>query len=224
MEIVSRTLQPYKELVANLAGALTILQFFAGIVVCRDIHKNGSTKGFSPMPFIGGVAIGILFLQYGVILEDRIMILVNLVAIFLNLLYTVFFYVKSEDKKNEVLKPIAYAVALDAVLLGYARSDTPDNVEFSFGFILTALMLFLMGMPLLDVKEIIKRKDASSIPFPMTFMGTIVTFFWLLYGVILQNNFMIVQNAIGVFLCSFQLVLIVIYRPRTRAVRSKKQQ
>lgn len=36
-------------------------------------------------------------------------------------------------------------------------------------------------------------KDASSIPFPMTFMATIVTFLWLLYGIILDNSFMVVS-------------------------------
>lgn len=43
-------------------------------------------------------------------------------------------------------------------------------------------------------KSIIAKKDASSIPFPITLMAAIVTFLWFIYGIILQNNFMIVSD------------------------------
>lgn len=40
---------------------------------------------------------------------------------------------------------------------------------------------------------IVEKQDASSIPFPMTFMGAVVSFLWLLYGIILLNYFMVVR-------------------------------
>lgn len=57
MEALSQSLQPYKELVGEVASYVTIAQFFSGVFVCRDIYKKGTSKGVSPMPFIGGVTM-----------------------------------------------------------------------------------------------------------------------------------------------------------------------
>jgi solute carrier family 50 protein (sugar transporter) len=69
----------------------------------------------------------------------------------------------------------------------------------------------------------IQNKDASQIPFVLTLMGTLVTFAWLLYAIILMNNFMIVQNVIGFILCFVQLILIFKYPGKpTEATKKKK--
>ncbi|ERL94201.1 hypothetical protein D910_11482 [Dendroctonus ponderosae] len=193
MEALSQSLQPYKELVGSVASYVTIAQFFSGAFVCKDIYKKGSTQGCSPMPFIGGVTIAILMLKYGLLVNDSAMITVNVAAIFLNSIYSLFFYKYAADKYEEVLKPVAYGVATLAVFLGYAQLENPENLEYRFGLVLTLLMLALIGAPLLDVKNMIANQDASSIPLPITLMGAIVTFLWLIYGIILLNVFMIVR-------------------------------
>lgn len=39
----------------------------------------------------------------------------------------------------------------------------------------------------------IRKQDASVIPFPIVLSGSVVSFLWFLYGVILLNDFMIVS-------------------------------
>lgn len=211
MEGLSQVLMPYKDLVGQVASLVTIGQFFSGVFICKDIYQKKSTQGISSLAFIGGIAIGILMLEYGLILSDPAILQVNVVAIALNAIYILFYYQYSQDKYEEVLKPIGYSVALVAVLLGYSQVESPENLEFRYGMIVTVLLLALIGSPLAGLKEILAKKDASSIPFPMTFMASIVSFLWFLYGVILNNYFMIVQNIIGFALASVQLVLIFLY-------------
>lgn len=79
------------------------------------------------------------------------MIKVNIAAIFLNIVYSLFFYQFAEDKVVEVLKPLSFAFAIVAVILGYAGFENPDNLEYRFGFILTLLSLALLGAPLKDL-------------------------------------------------------------------------
>ncbi|XP_050304637.1 sugar transporter SWEET1 [Anthonomus grandis grandis] len=211
MEGLSQTLQPYKSLVAELATWVTIVQFFSGSLICKDIYKKGTTRGFNANLFIGGATIGLLNLKFGYLLKDEAMIKVNIAAVILNFLYLMVYYKYAENKSNEVLKPVGYAVAFLAILLGYSEIEQTEMIEFRFGMILTILSLILLGFPLLDVKEIITKKDASSIPFPITFMGSIVTLLWLIYGIILQNYFIIFQNVVGCTLCVLQLILIFLY-------------
>ncbi|KAJ8979505.1 hypothetical protein NQ317_015683 [Molorchus minor] len=222
MEALSNALQPHKDMVGQVASVVTIAQFFSGAFVCKDIHKKGTTKGTAATPFIGGVVIGLLMLRLGLLMNDAAMIQVNVAAVFLNILYTAFYYVYSSDKYEEVLKPLGIGSTIAAVILGYAQLENPENLEFRYGLITTVLMLLLLGAPFIrsassvpicayDFKEIIDKKDASSIPFPLTFMGTIVTFLWLIYGIILLNYFMIFQNVIAFILCLIQLVLLILY-------------
>lgn len=94
---------------------------------------------------------GTLTLQYGLLLDDTAMLVVNIVAIVLNALYTLFYYKYSGDKYEEVLKPLSIGVGVVAIFLGYAQFENPDNLEFRYGLILTILMLLLLGSPLLDM-------------------------------------------------------------------------
>lgn len=56
MELLSQlsdTLQPYKEIVANSATAVTIAQLLTPILLLNDIRKAKTTAGFSILPFLG---------------------------------------------------------------------------------------------------------------------------------------------------------------------------
>lgn len=87
------------------------------------------------------------------------MLQVNTFAIGLNILYSIFYYMYSRDKWNEVLKPMAIGIALDALLWGYCEWENPDLVETRYGFIVTVLMLLLLGSPLANTV----RKNQNSI-------------------------------------------------------------
>lgn len=220
MEFLHDKLQPYKELVGSAASIVTIAQFFSGAFVCRDIYQQKSTRGIDSTPFIGGTCIGLLMLKYAALLQDPAMLQVNIAAMFLNIIYIGFFYVYAVDRKAELYKPASYATVFVAIILGYAELESPELLEFRYGLLVTVLMLALVGSPLKDVKEIIRKKDSSSILFPLTFMGTIVSFLWLLYGIILDNVFMVFQNAVGFTLCAVQLYLVYLYpSPQTKKSR-----
>lgn len=94
---------------------------------------------------------GTLTLKYGMLLNDTAMLVVNIVAITLNTIYTIFFYQYARDKYEEVLKPLGIGTALIAVFLGYAQIESAQNIEYRYGLILTILMLLLLGAPLLDI-------------------------------------------------------------------------
>ncbi|XP_022917999.1 sugar transporter SWEET1 [Onthophagus taurus] len=207
METLSRTLRPYKLTVGNVAGIVTTIQFFSGSVICFDIFKKKTTQGVSSMPFIGGTVIGILVLKYAIMLNDQAMYQVNMAAIILNVMYLIFYLVYSKHRYEEVYRPSARGFALVSALFLYIKWEDATKIEFRYGLIVTVLMLLLMGSPLMEIKDIIRKKDASCIPFPITFMAFFVSILWLLYGIILMNDFMIIQNTIGTLLCVTQLYL-----------------
>lgn len=94
---------------------------------------------------------GILVLKFAILLNDPNMFNVNVAAILLNSLYLGFYLTYALDKYQEVIVPALKGSALIAILLTYVAYENPDLVEFRYSFIVTALMLLLMGSPLAEV-------------------------------------------------------------------------
>lgn len=57
-------------------------------------------------------------------------------------------------------------------------------------------------------RKIIETKNTDILPFPIIFMGTIVTFLWLLYGLIINNVFIIVSKLSVFFIFSNKLFIL----------------
>uniref|UniRef100_A0A8D9FC46 Sugar transporter SWEET1 n=1 Tax=Cacopsylla melanoneura TaxID=428564 RepID=A0A8D9FC46_9HEMI len=124
-----------------------------------------------------------------------------------------------EKKKNLHLQ-VAKAAGFVSIILGYAYVEASENLEHRFGLIVTVFMFALLSAPLLGIKEIVKKEDASSLPFPMILSGTVVTFLWFLYGFIIQNLFIQFQNIAAFTLCSTQLTLCILF-PGSKTKKKK---
>lgn len=68
----------------------------------------------------------------------------------------------------------------------------------------------------------ISAKSTESLPFPLIFMGFVVSLAWLIYGVILNSVFVVFQNLFAVLLSGFQLSFFAIY-PSKKVVKETKK-
>ncbi|XP_003394496.1 sugar transporter SWEET1-like [Bombus affinis] len=214
-------LEDYKELVASCASICTMAQMLAGTLICKDIYQKGSSKGFDPMPFLGGIGMCILMLQYAWIVRDPAMINVNVFGLLTNTAYMAVYYYYSPHTKD-TLALIGKIAVVVAAFLVYAQVEDPEKLEFRFGSIVTGLFFLLIASPLLHIREIIKTKNTDILPFPLIFMGTIVISLWLLYGIIINNVFIIFQNSVGFVLSVAQLSLFVIYPSKSKGKASSQ--
>ncbi|XP_025996653.1 sugar transporter SWEET1 [Solenopsis invicta] len=203
-------LEDYKEIVGLCAMYTTMAQMLSGTLICRNIIVKGSAKGVDPMPFLGGIGLSILMLQYAWMLGDSNMINVNVFGLLTNMIYMIIYYYYAPNTK-EVLKLIYKVTIFVVIFLVYAQIEHPANVEFRFGIVVTILLFLLIAAPLVHLKQVIKTKNTEILPFPLIFMGTLVTFQWLLYGFIIDNVFIIFQNAVGFTLSIAQLSLFLIF-------------
>ncbi|KAI5646142.1 sugar efflux transporter for intercellular exchange domain-containing protein [Phthorimaea operculella] len=163
---------------------------FSGSFMCYDIYKQGSTKGVGIMPFVGGFIMSVINLKYGYILRDHTIVQVNFVGLALNLIYLMIYF-QYATEKFKVWLQMGAGIAFSAAMIAYAQYEDPKLVESRFGTMITAFMFYLIASPLFGLNDIIKNKSTEGLPFPIIFSGTIVTFMWLLYGIILKNNFLI---------------------------------
>ncbi|CAG9783438.1 unnamed protein product [Diatraea saccharalis] len=221
MEALADILQPFKALIGSITSFVTIAQMFSGSFLCWDIYKQGSTRGVGIMPFLGGLVMCILNLKFGYILRDNNIIQVNFAGLALNIVYLLIFF-NYTSHKVKTWAQIGLAGAVSAALIAYANAEDPKLVETRFGTIITAFMFYLIASPLFDLREIIKNKSTEGMPFPIIVSGTVVTFMWLLYGIVLRNTFIVLQNVVGFVLCAVQISLFIIYPSKPKPSEKTK--
>ncbi|GLG99656.1 hypothetical protein R5R35_008341 [Gryllus longicercus] len=211
-------LEDYKDIVATSASVTTIAQMLSGVVICYDIVKKGSTENIAVMPFLGGTAMSMLMLEYSNILNDPAMTQVNWFGLILNFGYLVCYYIYTDDKKSVRSQSFLASLFVGAFIL-YAKLESPDLVEFRYGVIITVLLMLLIASPLFSLKEIIQTQSTATLPFPLILTGTLVSAQWLLYGIIIKNEFIQFQNVVGFGLSVIQLSLFAIYpsKPKKKA-------
>ncbi|XP_026277037.1 sugar transporter SWEET1 [Frankliniella occidentalis] len=213
-------LEDYKGIVGAAASVVTIAQIFSGVFVCKDIVRKGNTKNVQSAPFIGGIGLSVLFFKYADLINDPGMYPVNIVGAVLNIAYLSCFYIYTNEK-TDVIKGILKASVFFGSILLYINLENPELVLFRFGIITTVLMLLLVASPLAQLGEVIRTESTECLPFPMILMGTISAFCWLLYGIILSDAFIQIQNLVAFLLSVAQLSLFVIYP--SKPVSEKKK-
>lgn len=101
--------------------------------------------------------------------------------------------------------------------------EDPELVEHRFGLIVTLLLYALIASPMAELGEIIRKKSTEGLPFPIIFMGFAVGLTWLVYGIILNSLFMVMQNLVCVVLSGFQLGLFIVYPSKSTTIPDKKK-
>ncbi|XP_077290527.1 sugar transporter SWEET1 [Arctopsyche grandis] len=223
MEMLADSLQDYKDLVGNAALITTVCQFFAPAFICNDIRKQGNTENIPAMPFIGGLVIASLNFFYGVLLQDDIMVKVSVIGFILNVLYLTCYYYYTTSKMTTWLY-IGLAGAFTSMIVMHILSEEPEAGKHKLGIIVTVFMMLLIASPLFSLGEIIRTKSTAGMPYPIIISGTVVTILWLLYGIIIRNDFIVFQNVIGLGLSVIQIGLMIIYpaKPVKDAKKKKK--
>nr|XP_029720096.1 sugar transporter SWEET1-like [Aedes albopictus] len=212
MDSLARALLPYRDVIGNVAGMLTIGQFLSGCFTCNKIRLKGSSEGFSALQFVFGCGLTILQLKYSQMLRSAPLIRTSSYALAICLVYSgCFLFYTPSGKRNDFWKLVMRTTLLAGGALLYAGFENPDLVKDRFGLLVTILTLSYIGLPLLKLREVIRNKSSEGLPLPVILASTGASVLWLLYGIILHNYFIIVQKVIALGLCAVQLSLFVIY-------------
>ncbi|XP_065078163.1 sugar transporter SWEET1-like [Ochlerotatus camptorhynchus] len=223
MDSLARALLPYRDVIGNVAGMLTIAQFLSGCFTCNKIRLKGSSEGFSALQFVFGCGLTALQLKYSQMLRAAALIRTSCYALAICLVYSgwYLFYTPS-GKRSNFWKLVMRTFLVVAGALIYTGFENPAQVKDRFGLLVTILTLCYIGLPLLKLGEVIKNKSSEGLPLPVILASTGASILWLLYGIILHNYFIIVQKVIALGLCAVQLSLFVIY-PATAAGPPKQK-
>ncbi|XP_071567509.1 sugar transporter SWEET1 [Temnothorax nylanderi] len=205
-----------KNVLALSASICTVLQFLAGVLVCKKYIRNGTTGDSSGLAFVTCFMSCSLWLRYGILIGDSFIISVNIFGTILQICY-VLIHILYNVKRSTTIKQFTVAICL--VLLVYLYSIYQrDKVlaERYVGFLSCSLTILFFASPLISLAHVIRMKSTESLPFPVIMASMIVSCQWFAYGCLLSDEFIQIPNFMGCILSAFQLSLFLIY-PNKRA-------
>ncbi|CAB3242002.1 unnamed protein product [Arctia plantaginis] len=212
----------YKDLVSTLAVITTVLQFLSGVPVCKKYVNNKTTAEASPLPFICGILSCFLWLLYGLVKKDNVILLVNMIGITLMIAYTIVFYIYS-FKKSTVLKLLLLTFLCMTIMIVYVNMEEDyDLLRGRLGIMACFFTLITIVAPMSKLLHVCRVKSTECLPYPMILMSFFVSALWGLYGLIIEDDYLLRPNFVGTILAMSQLSLFVIYPNKASSPISAK--
>lgn len=201
----------FKDALATSASLCTILQFLAGILVCRKFVRNGTTGDTSGLAFVSCFMSCSHWLCYGLLIGDPFIVMVNVFGAILQLCYVVTFMLYSV-KKSIIMKQFTVAITFVTIIYIYSIFESDRSLAAQrIGFLSCSLTILFFASPLTMLAYVIRMKSAESMPFPIIVASLICCCQWFAYGCILEDPFIQMPNFLGIVLSAFQLSLFFVY-------------
>ncbi|XP_076756590.1 sugar transporter SWEET1 [Xylocopa sonorina] len=201
-----------KDALAMTASICTVLQFLAGVFVCNKIIKSGTTGNNSALAFVTCYTSCLLWLRYGMLIQDQFILLVNLFGAILQASYVYVFIVYSVQKIR-IIRQIVAATCFLALVYFYSFYEDDRLLATKYvGFLSCTLTVLFFASPLMMLAHVVRVKSTESLPFPIIVASFVVSCLWFTYGYILDDQFIQIPNFFGCALSAFQLCFFLIYR------------
>lgn len=127
-------------------------------------------------------------------MNDAAMINTNLIGLAINFVFLFgFYYYASSGNRGQIWKQVGYASVFLLATTAYANFEDPKKVEFRLGMLITGILVWLVGSPLLHLPKIIEKKSTEGMPFPIILAGNMVAASWMLYAISIRNTVMVVS-------------------------------
>ena len=218
-----------------LACSITaIILYLSPIPLLSQIHRERTTKNFSVLPLAATTLNGAVWAWYGLLtLQYYPMFVVNGIGSLLGATYVVIFCKHATSIKQTAITLIVLFLITAFVLSTYVlagsntaatRLDNPTDTTDStdpptnhlapnnlltnrvglFGVVVGTCMF---AAPFATVRQVLQTQSADSLPFPIIFVNAVNGVLWTMYGLQLNDAYVIGPNALGFVCASLQLAL-----------------
>jgi uncharacterized protein with PQ loop repeat len=182
--------------------------------------RRGSTAGKSIVPYCAMLLDNCAGLWFSTLIGDVLSVRLRLTGLLLNLAYLavmITFAPRRGEAVRKVALTVGAMVAFYAAMSGWVPPKVRPDV---LGLVNTGTALAFASSPLAGIRDVLKRRDASSIPFAMVATLTLCATSWATYGVVLGNVWMVIPNVCNAVIGGAQVALSLALRSGPSPARS----
>jgi solute carrier family 50 (sugar transporter) len=148
-------------------------------------HK--STSGLSVLPFCSLFANCLIWLYYGILIDDPVVYGPNALGLTIATGCILVYERVSLIPSTNIYIPVLVLCVI-ASYFGYVE----DGV--TLGYIGAGLTILLMGSPLATLQTVIRDKSTASLPLVPSAMSFFNSYSWMLYGFLIANDPMVSED------------------------------
>ena len=201
------SLEAWKTLVGTSATISLIIQFLVGIQVCNQFFGNKTTGDTSGMTFLVGVVMTYSWYSYGVLIHDFSIQFVNVIGLFLQAVYSFCFLAFTPLKWETGQRMTLVGIFMMTVQVYMMFEEDEPTEKLRVGILSSSMAVAYCSAPLASIQHVCQTRSTGSLPFYLILATAAVTAQWSLYGIIIQDTFLLVPNMIGCAVACFQLGL-----------------
>ncbi|XP_062255810.1 sugar transporter SWEET1 [Platichthys flesus] len=186
----------------------TVGMFSTGLNDLKKMQESKSTENIQFLPFLTTCLNNLGWLYYGILKEDQTITLVNVIGACLQIVYIIM-YLKYTNQKRLVMSE---TLAAGMVLVGgwfYFSMFLPEGETQlnQLGLTCSVVTVSMYLSPLTDLVKIVRSGDVQCLSFPLTVTTFFTSSSWVLYGLQLNDNYIVVPNTPGIFTSLLRLYL-----------------
>ncbi|NXH10618.1 SWET1 protein, partial [Bucco capensis] len=166
----------------------------------RQMLATQSVENIQFLPFLTTQVNNLSWLGYGLLKQDSTLITVNAIGAALQSLYILAYLYYSPSKGPMLLRSLLL-LALLAAGYGYFSLLVPEPRTrlARLGLFCSLFTISMYLSPLADLARIIRSRSTRCLSFPLTVTTFLASSSWTLYGLQLQDLYIMVPNMPGVF-------------------------
>ncbi|XP_068108626.1 sugar transporter SWEET1 isoform X2 [Hyperolius riggenbachi] len=151
------------------------------------------------LPFLTTDLNNLGWFYYGYLKSDATLMTVNTIGAALQTLYMVAYIFYSTEKRQPVSRVIATLVILVLAFFYFSQlvPDMNDRLN-QLGLFCSVFTISMYLSPLADLAQIIRTKSTKCLSLPLTITTFLASTSWVLYGLQLNDAYIMVPNLPGI--------------------------
>ncbi|XP_042280214.1 sugar transporter SWEET1 [Thunnus maccoyii] len=178
----------------------TVGMFSTGLTDLKKMHESKSADNIQFLPFLTTCLNNLGWLYYGILKRDQTIVLVNVIGAFLQILYVATYLHYTKQKRQVMSQTLAAGMVLTCAWFYFTTFLPPGDTRLSqLGLTCSVVTVSMYLSPLTDLVEIVRSGNVQRLSFPLTVATFFTSTSWVLYGLQLNDHYIVVPNTPGIF-------------------------
>ncbi|KAJ8287923.1 hypothetical protein COCON_G00005820 [Conger conger] len=177
----------------------TVGMFSTGLTDLKKMRATQSADNVQFLPFLTTCLNNLGWLYYGLLKKDGTLVLVNTIGAALQVLYIVAYCHYTKSKRRVSAQALAAGVLLFGAWVYFSLFLTRGELQLAqLGLVCSVFTITMYLSPLAGLVEMVRSGSVERLSFPLAVATFLTSSSWTLYGLQLQDYYIMVPNTPGI--------------------------
>ncbi|XP_028281568.1 sugar transporter SWEET1 [Parambassis ranga] len=177
----------------------TVGMFSTGLTDLKKMRESKSADNIQFLPFLTTCLNNLGWLYYGMLKGDQTIMLVNIIGAFLQILYIIMYLLYTKQRRLVMSQTLVGGMVLACGWVYFTMFLSEGDSRLNqLGLTCSVVTVSMYLSPLIDLVEIVRSGNVQCLSFPLTVATFFTSTSWVLYGLQLNDYFIMIPNTPGI--------------------------